>query len=429
MLFKNYSQQYYPDADDLFRYFNDFAKHFNIKVQYNTLVTQVSKKDGKFVVTDQEGHVHTGKRLVIATGLSKMWLPDIPGIELCDTYVNHSLDLEDYTNKRVLIVGKGNSAFETANHLEQSAAVIHLCSPESTKFAWQSHYVGHLRAVNNRFLDTYQLKAQNAVIDASIQKIEKHNGKFQVHITYSHAQGQTAVLTYDKAIACTGFMFDPSFFDESCRPELAVADRFPAQTSEWESTNVPDMYIIGILMHACDYKKTMSAFIHGFRHNVRALSRLFEQKYHNTPWPSQELKATPQSILGKIVERITTDPAMFLQPGFLGDVVVVSDENGTAKYYDEIRTDYIPDSPFSKNDHYYTISLEYGHFRGDPFSVERDPNPDKGMDAPYLHPVIRRYKQGMLVTEHHIQDDLENAWYKDIYTQPALAFFEKQLKK
>ena len=123
-----------------------------------------------FAVTDADGEVYYGKRLIIATGLSKPNIPDIPGAELCDTYASHSTDPADYTNQRVLIVGKGNSAFETANNLTETAAVIHMCSPESVTMAWQTHYVGNLRAVNNNFLDTYQLKSQNAVIDAEIER-------------------------------------------------------------------------------------------------------------------------------------------------------------------------------------------------------------------------------------------------------------------
>jgi hypothetical protein len=33
----------------------------------------------------------------------------------------------------------------------------------------------------------------------------------------------------------------------------------------------------------------------------------------------------------------------------------------------------------------------------------------------------------MLVSEHHIQDDLENEWYLDEYVQPAREYFETQL--
>ena len=382
-----------------------------------------------FVLTDEDGNTYTGKRLIVATGVPQLYDPGIPGIELCETYADHSINPDNYINKRVMVVGKGNSGFETADHLVETAAVIHVCSPEFTELAWQTHYVGHLRAVNNNFLDTYQLKSQNAVIDATIRKIEKQNGKFKAHIEYSHAQQQTAILEYDHIILCAGFKFDLSIFDDLCQPALAMMGKLPSQTSEWESVNIPDLYFAGTLMAACDFHKTMSGFIHGFRHNIKSLVHVIEQKYYDNPWPSDRFVRKPKAVVDKIISRVTSSPAIFLQPGFLGDVIVVSDELNTVDYYADIRMDYVPESEFCKNKHYYTVSLEYGHFGGDPLSIDRDPDPESGSEAPYLHPIIRRYKGGMLVNEHHIQDDLENAWYKKIYTQPALAYFKDQLAK
>lgn len=427
--FKNYSQRYFPHPDQLYQYLMDFADAYELKIKYNTSVQQVSKVDGKFVVTDAQGNTFTGKRLVVATGLFNPYLPQIPGIELCENYTNHTIDPEKYANKRVLVVGKGNSAFETADNLIETTAAIHICSPDSVKFAWQTHYVGHLRAVNNNFLDTYQLKSQNTVIDAEILKIKRENDQYQVHLAYSHANGQTAVVLYDHVIFCTGFVFDNTIFDESCAPALAFNGKLPAQTDEWESANVADMFFAGTLMQACDYRKTMSGFIHGFRHNVHALSRVFEQKYHNNEWQHDVLEPKPEVVLDKVIDRVNHAAAMFLQPGFLGDVLVVDDNGERAKYYPDVRMSYVFSSNLSNHAHYYTITLEYGHFEGDPFNLARDPDPEKGHEAAYLHPVIRRYHYDELVAEHHIQDDLESQWYKEIYVQPALAFFQTQIEE
>lgn len=422
--FKYYNQSYFPNPDDLVRYLGDYARQFDLNIQYGTCVSRISKNNGEFIITDDNGNTFTSKRLIIATGFTKEFIPAIPGAELCDTYAGHSLNLSEYTNKRVLIVGKGNSSFETAEHLIETAAAMHILSPNSIKMAWETHYVGNLRAVNNNFLDTYQLKSQNAVIDATINKIERVGEKYLVDITYSHAKGQNRVLKYDKVIFCTGFRFDDSVFDESCKPELVYNGKLPAQTSEWESTNVKDMYIAGTLMQACDFKKTMSGFIHGFRYNVRALSNILNLKYHNIPWPAEKFKSHSEAVLQKVIQRVNTGSGIFLQPGFLKDIVIIKDE--TAEYYTDIRSDYIPHSQFSQNDHYYTISLEYGHFE-DVFNTERDPDPDKGDSAAYLHPIIRRYNHGKIVAEHHINDDLESEWYLDEYVVPAREFFMKQL--
>lgn len=425
--FKNYSEKYFPPADMLVQYLEDFAATYKLNIRYNTTVTEVKKENGNFVISDRQGNTFTAKRLVVATGVTKPYIPDIPGAELCENYINHSIDPQVYVNKRVLVVGKGNSAFETADNLIETAAAIHICSPRSVKFAWQTHYVGHLRAVNNNFLDTYQLKSQNTVIDASIEKIEKMDGKYQVHLAYTHASGQKAVVEYDHVIFCTGFRFDPTFFGGGIKPALAHDGRLPAQTPEWESENVPGLYYAGVLMSACDYKKTMSAFIHGFRHNIEALSNVFEVKYHGQEWPHETIEATPKALTDKVIDRVNRAPEMFLQPGFLCDVMVVNEDAGTADYFNGVRMHYVMDSHFSRNDHYYTISLEYGHFMGDPFSIERDPDPAAAVDAAYLHPVIRHYSHDKLISEHHVHDDLESQWRKEIYVAPALAYFEEQL--
>jgi len=95
-------------------------------------------------------------------------------------YADVSVNPNNFINQKVLIIGKGNSGFETADNLIETAAVIHLLSPHPVSMAWKTHYVGNLRAVNNNFLDTYQLKSQNAVLDATIEKIDRQAGKFFV---------------------------------------------------------------------------------------------------------------------------------------------------------------------------------------------------------------------------------------------------------
>ncbi len=343
--------------------------------------------------------------------------------------MDHAIDPENYANKRVLVVGKGNSAFETADNLIETTAAIHIISPEFVRMAWQTHFVGNLRAVNNNFLDTYQLKSQNTVIDAKIEKIEKENGQYRVHISYSHAQGQTAEILYDHVIFCTGFMFDTSYFDEFCRPELTIYDKFPAQTLEWEFANVPGLYIAGTLMQACDYKKTMSGFIHGFRHNIASLVNVLEHKYYGAEFPHDRVSLDAEAVLQLVIKQVNESPGIFLQPGFLCDVVVNDHEAGEARLYKDLRKDYVPKSWIAQEEDYFMVSLEYGHFLGDPFSVERDPAPDKGHEAAYLHPVIRRFNKGDLTAEYHINDDLESAWYKEIYVKPAREFFQAQMSQ
>lgn len=423
--FGEYTKEYFPHPDTLLEYLAEYARTFNIRVRYNTQVASVSRSNGLFLVKDSDGNEFQSRRLIVATGMPKELIPDIPGAELCDTYGGHSIDTAEYVDKRVLVVGKGNSAFETADHLIPVASAIHVCSPEPVKMAWQTHFVGNLRAVNNNFLDTYQLKSQNTVIDGNITGITKDDDGYEVEIAYSHAKGQTTRRRYDRVIFCTGFRFDRSIFDESCMPETIINGKLPAQTVEWESTNVPDLYFAGTLMQACDYRKTMSGFIHGFRHNIRTLSWILEKKYHGEELPSLEMPVSSEALLDRIVERVNHGAGIFLQPGFLADVAVVSEPEGVTRYYEDLRRDYIANSEIANSERYYTVSLEYGRFEGDPFSVERDPDPHKGMEAAYLHPVIREYRYGEMVSLHHIQDDLESQWYLEEYVAPARQYLQR----
>src|SRR6266849_5959286 len=123
--FTRYSERYFPSPDELVRYLGDFAAACRLKIQYRTRIVKVSKNGG-FIVTDENGHSYGAKRLIVATGVSQPHVPPIPGIETAELYGSVSVNPRDFLNQRVLILGKGNSAFETADNLVETAAVIHV---------------------------------------------------------------------------------------------------------------------------------------------------------------------------------------------------------------------------------------------------------------------------------------------------------------
>ncbi|WP_427161631.1 NAD(P)-binding domain-containing protein [Aliinostoc sp. HNIBRCY26] len=431
MQFKNYSKEYFPNTNALVDYLVDFANHFSLNIRYGCRVVKISK-DEKFFVVDSNDNVYCAERLIIATGISKPYTPSIPGIELAENYVDVSINSEDFINQRVLIIGKGNSGFETADNLISTASLIHIASPTPLSMAWTSKYVGNLRAVNNNFLDTYQLKSQNAVLDATITNIKHQDGKFLVSFAYTHAHGEQEDLVYDRVIVCTGFRFDDSIFDDSCRPELTINNRFPAQTSEWESTNIKGLYFAGVLTHMRDYKKKQSGFIHGFRYNIRALHQILEYKYHHQELPHQRLTLNSEALTKAVFQQVNTSSGLWQQTGFLCDLIIISEKDKTASYYQEIPKDYIHDSKFGRNDHYYTVSLEFGYDVNkmpDPFAITRVHKDDiqNAAQSAFIHPVIRRFCGSNLIAEHHVIEDLASEWLEDVHILPVLEFFNIQL--
>ncbi|MGP4109740.1 FAD-dependent oxidoreductase [Streptomyces sp. 4N509B] len=433
LLFTRYTPRYFPDADDMVRYLADFAAATGARVHYDTEVTRISRDDDGFAVTDQGGRTWRAARLVVATGVSRPYVPPIPGIEHVEQYDTFDTDPASFTDQRVLVVGKGNSAFETADSLMEHAAVIHVAGPHSVRLAWQTHFVGHLRAINNNFLDTYQLKSENAVLDGTIERIEpRPGGGFRVLFRYARTVEALRELAYDRIVACTGFRFDASVFDESCRPALVIRDRFPEQTAAYESTTVPGLYFAGTLTQVRDFKKSTSGFIHGFRYGARALHHILGQRHHDTPWPTTALDASPEAISEAITARVNRSSALWQQFGVLGDVVTVA--GGTARYAEEVPVDYVADGGLGPAEHHFVTTLEYGpdHDTVDPFdiTVPRPAENDAAhaTDASYLHPVVRHYRDGALAATHHLAENLDNQWdMPTVHVQPLAAFVKERL--
>ncbi|MER5457541.1 NAD(P)-binding domain-containing protein [Micromonospora sp. NPDC002389] len=432
--FTGYTERYFPDADVMLRYLADFAAKTGVQVRYDSRVTSVAKVDGIFEV--QAGQTYRARRLIVATGVSRPYTPPIPGVELAEQYADMSVDPHDYLDQKVLIIGKGNSAFETADNLMETTTLIHLAGPSSVRMAWRTHYVGHLRAVNNNFLDTYQLKSANAILDGDVRRIARDGTGFRVTFAFSRADEVTKELWYDRVLACTGFAFDPSIFDDTCRPELTIKDRFPAQTPAWESVNVPDLYFAGTLTQQRDFKRSTSGFIHGFRYAVRALHKILERRYDDTPWPATTLDATAESITDAVIARVNRTSALWQQFGFLADVVTVAGPH--ARYHDEVPVDYFTETGLRTADHDYqhafVVTLEYGpeHDQVDPFdiTVSRVAQNVVGQAhaAAYLHPVVRYHQGGQVVATHHLAENLENQWDRpDVHVAPLTAFLDRCL--
>lgn len=432
LLFGSYTRDYFARADLMVQYLRDFTRHYGLRVQGNTEVRRVTRERNGFRLEDAQGNTYSCEVLVAATGNSRPYVPKIEGIELAEQYVDVSVKPEDFDNQRVLILGKGNSAFETANNLVETTAVIHVASPNPLKLAWQTHFPGHLRAVNNNFLDTYQLKTQNAVLDATVHRIRRtEDGKLGVFFTYTHADGEQEELVYDRIIVCTGFRFDADIFDEECRPALVINERFPEQTSSWESVNVPRLFFAGAATQMRDFKKTNSAFIHGFRYNSRALARILEQRFEHKPLPSTSVPGTTEGVLQALLETINRSSGLWQQFGFMGTAVVL----GTARQepatcYEELPVDFIHESGMAGAAPYFVVTLEFGKKKAsDPFNHMRHPTVEQAHESLFLHPVVRSFAGGRQLGEIHLLENLFGEWKDEkLHAAPLRAFVQAQLQ-
>jgi hypothetical protein len=64
----------------------------------------------------------------------------------------------------------------------------------------------------------------------------------------------------------------------------------------------------------------------------------------------------------------------------------------------------------------------------DVFAIPRHPSPDRAVESAFIHPVIRRYRGGELVSEQHLLEDLLAQWRRpDRHVEPLRAFFAAEL--
>lgn len=83
--------------------------------------------------------------LLVATGLSVPKLVDFPGSEHVEGYESVSVDPKDFVGQNVLILGRGNSAFETAENILGVTNFVHMLSRSRVRLSWATHYVGDVR--------------------------------------------------------------------------------------------------------------------------------------------------------------------------------------------------------------------------------------------------------------------------------------------
>ncbi|EDV20868.1 uncharacterized protein TRIADDRAFT_64282 [Trichoplax adhaerens] len=462
-----YSDEYFPHADDLVTYFNDYADKLKLRIKYNTEVSNISEikeansTQNVFEMNDSEGNLYRCNVTIVSTGIS---LANIPkgaiGIDNAVGYESMSMNLTTYEGKDVLILGQGNSALEIAKFISPVANKIHLVGRNGLRQSWSTHYVGDVRGINRDFLDGMQLRfmdsiayieAQNIVFKKTLKnKIGlKLRDPFSKRVIGKGQNNNILRNEYDHIIRCLGFQFDDSIFNGSTKPFRLKDDlsKYPFLRDSYESVNVPNMYFAGSLAHSRDYRKSSGGFIHGFRYSIRALHQMLEWKYHGNPWPSSRLST--DALLYKILKRINEASGIYQMFGAFADIIVI-DENGSHYYLEDVPIHIIPKLeertgvPIQKK--MFVLTFEYGKkFTGertDTLSPGRiHINWTEAHKCNFIHPKIYYYEEPVTALEtsgalppptklHHVVEDFLTHWDKiGSHIIPIKRFLANMLKE
>ena len=433
--FADYSDALYPSADDLCRYLRDFAERFDLSIRLHTRVIRIERSptgEG-FVISAADGYTVGARRLLMATGPCMPNRPDIEGLEHAETYDDHDLDPTAYENQRVLVVGRGNSAFEVANHIAGHAAFIHISlDNKPVKLAWQTHFVGDLRAINNNVLEMFHIKALHAALGFSVRRIEKlADGRLECHVEEHMPHWQTPgtvreTFTYDRVIICAGYRYvDERLFAPDVCPRLDEKGKYPVLDSHWQSS-VPDLYFIGTSMAARD-RRSASSFIHGFRYNIRTLARLLDVRYHDRPLPCRTfpLRTREDALeLGRaLVQHLSTTASLYQLFGLLADYLVFGE--GQARLVRDVPVDVFREQPgFVGGKRCLQFTFEFGFHRYPPGSNTLDFThyPQSADCAAHLHAVIRQIEDGDVRREWPLGESLSVRYDEHLSSSTATMY-------
>ncbi len=166
---------YFPSRPEMEAGLVAFAQRTGIAVRFDCRWQSTRRlDDGRFELTTSDGPYRSGT-VILAVGVAEPWAPPTPGIELAAHYAE-TRPVETYADRRIFIIGKQNSGFELASGFLPWAKRIVIASPSPAKLSVQTHSLVGIRA---RYLQPYEdhvLGGGVAVLDASIEAIERLPG-------------------------------------------------------------------------------------------------------------------------------------------------------------------------------------------------------------------------------------------------------------
>ena len=260
-------QRPFCTAAEFTAYLSAYAEKFNLTIQLHRAVETITKDEHGFKLT-AGGHSYQAPFVLVTTGfLSNPYIPDLPGFRH-NARVIHAHDFRratDFRGKRVIIIGAGNSAAETALAICGNAQT-YLYTRKKLRFFSKTRNLCHIRGISESLLlELIKMKIIHYVPNSHILKFEN-----QVLVT------KNSRLSTDYIICATGY-----------QPHLPMLKTlpmnhdssgvYPQVTKNCESVQVANLFFGGPLARF----RLSSQFIHGFIKNVPVALDVIENRLHN----------------------------------------------------------------------------------------------------------------------------------------------------
>ena len=288
-----------------------------------TLVTEVAENNGTYSITLADGDRLTARNVVVAVGVEHFPVTPESLASLPSWACTHSsshVDLSVYRDRRVVVIGAGQSALESAALLNESGADVQLVARRA-KLAWNGQPLAPDRPLYSRLRepeaglgsgwstwfysnhpDLFRLLPENTRIYRARTALgpagacwlpERVLGQFPAHLGQKiiwvkaedssvrlgleGADGTARELSADHIIAATGYRGDLSrltFLPDSLRRRVTTVADTPTVDAAYQSS-LHGLYFIGPAV-APTFGPVMR-FVYGSDHAARTVSRRLQK--------------------------------------------------------------------------------------------------------------------------------------------------------
>jgi cation diffusion facilitator CzcD-associated flavoprotein CzcO len=237
-------------AHEFLEYLLQFADHHNLDINTNKHVMSIKKNKEIFEVVTKQG-TYKSKFVLVASGFfGNPYIPNIPGLRESPT-VMHSHQFKSFKpfrNKRVVIIGSGNSAAETAIILA-GYAQVYLLSRYDLKFFSETKNLCNIRGISESYLlELIDMEIIRHISNAKIIKVEGN----LVHL-------DNITIEVQHILCATGYHADLSALG-NMKLGVDKTTKFPYIKKTGESDSIENLFFAGPLA----YTRTSSLLLHGF---------------------------------------------------------------------------------------------------------------------------------------------------------------------
>jgi putative flavoprotein involved in K+ transport len=282
----------YPGRDDVVAYLTDYARRFELPVEYGSRVRCIRKPNGSYFV-ELDDRTYQADQVVVATGpFQEPFVPPIAkglGPEVAQLHSTGYRSPRDIPEGRVLVVGGGNTGYQIAEELADSYEVHLSIGSRQTPLPqrvlgrdlfWYLDKTGLIRKTTASRIGRRLQQKEDTLIGSSSRGLRRRG--VELHGRAVDAAGSTVSfsdgtkLDVRSVIWATGFRLDHSWID------VPVFDERRRIVHQRGVTSSPGLYFLGLpwqhtrgsalLGWVRDDAEYLAREISAFRENAPALT-------------------------------------------------------------------------------------------------------------------------------------------------------------